>query len=169
MARAISDLMVCPSCGHENTRGSDACDHCGSDLTVHDVSESDLVLPLTEARLSRLHTLPPSATIREAVSVLRDDVSGAVVVVDGDEIVGIFTERDVLRHVAGHPERLNATVAAYMTPDPVILRDTDSMAVALNKMGLGGFRHIPLVHDGRLIAVVTGRDVLRWLMLRYFD
>jgi CBS domain-containing protein len=43
------------------------------------------------------------------------------------------------------------------------------MAAALNKMGDGGFRHIPMLHDGNLAGIVTGRDVLQWLLGRYFD
>jgi len=164
-----ADRVMCPSCAHWNIQGADTCEHCLADLTSLDVSESDLLLPLTETRLSQLKTVAPHDTVRDAVDLLREDASGAVVVVDSGVVVGIFTERDVLLKVAGHPEAMDASVSTHMTPDPVILRDTDTMAVAVNKMGLGGFRHIPLVHDGQLVAMVTGRDVMRWVMMRYFD
>jgi len=161
--------VACPSCGHSNIQGVDQCEHCLADLTSLDVSESDLLLPLTKTRFSRLQTIAPEETVREAVGLLRGDASGAIVVVDRGAIVGIFTERDVLLKVAGQPERMDEPVSRYMTPDPVILRDTDTMAVAVHKMGLGGFRHIPLVHEGQLVAMVTGRDVMQWVMMRYFD
>ncbi len=168
MAYPKTDRVVCPSCGHWNIQGVDACEHCLADLTSLDVSESDLLLPLTETRLSKLKTLAPQGSVREAVELLREDASGALVVVDQGAVVGIFTDRDILLKVAGHPERMDEPVSQYMTPDPVILRDTDTMAVAVNKMGLGGFRHIPLVHEGQLVAMVTGRDVMQWVMMRYF-
>jgi CBS domain-containing protein len=55
-----------------------------------------------------------------------------------------------------------------MTHDPVVLRDDDLMATALHKMGTGGFRHIPLVRDGELVAIITARDVVSWLLGHYF-
>ena len=50
-----------------------------------------------------------------------------------------------------------------MTPDPVVLRHDDTIAVAINKMAVGGFRHIPIVEDGRPTGVVTARDVFHHL------
>ncbi len=164
-----TDRAVCPSCGHLNMQGADSCEHCLADLTLLDLSESDLLLPLSETRLSRLKTIGPDGRVGEAVRLLQEDASGAIVVVDRGAVVGIFTDRDVLMKVAGQPERLKEPVSRYMTPDPVILRGTDTMAVAVHKMGLGGFRHIPLVHEGQLVAMVTGRDVMQWVMMRYFD
>jgi CBS domain-containing protein len=71
--------------------------------------------------------------------------------------------------VAGYPERMHDSVAHYMTPDPVVLRDDDTMAMALNKMGVGGFRHIPYTRAGSLAGMLTARDVMNWLMSKYFD
>jgi CBS domain-containing protein len=56
-----------------------------------------------------------------------------------------------------------------MTPDPVVLRDDDTMAMALNKMGDGGFRHIPIVKSGELVGIITARDVMSWVLGKYFD
>jgi CBS domain-containing protein len=50
-----------------------------------------------------------------------------------------------------------------MTPDPVVLRHDDPIAVAIHKMAVGGFRHIPIVEDGRPTGVVTARDVFHHL------
>ena len=52
-------------------------------------------------------------------------------------------------------------VRDFMTPDPVVLRHDDPIALAINKMAVGGFRHIPLVRDGHPTGVVTARDVFR--------
>jgi CBS domain-containing protein len=51
-----------------------------------------------------------------------------------------------------------------MTTDPVVLRAEDSLAVAIQKMAIGGFRHIPLVDDGRPIGIVTSTDVFRHVL-----
>ncbi len=171
-----TNIVICPSCGAENIEGVDTCENCMTDLRSLDVpdtyqvgSESDLAQLLGDVRLSRPQTISPDATVAEAIAMLRQERSGAVVVVDGDAVVGIFTDRDVLKRVAGNSGALDAPVAKYMTPDPVLLRDTDTMAAALNKMGDGGFRHIPMLSDQKLVAVVTGRDVMQWLLGRYFD
>jgi CBS domain-containing protein len=51
-----------------------------------------------------------------------------------------------------------------MTTDPVVLRPDDSVAVAIHKMAVGGFRHIPLVDDGRATGIVTARDLFRHIL-----
>jgi CBS domain-containing protein len=49
------------------------------------------------------------------------------------------------------------------------LRDTDTVATALNKMAVGGFRHIPLIHGNELLGVVTASELMQWFMQKYFD
>ncbi len=171
-----ANIVICPSCGAENIEGVDTCENCMQDLRTLDVPDTfqiapdtDLICELREIRLSRAQTVAPSATVRDALAVLRDEPSGALVVVEGDAVVGIFTDRDVLKRVAGREGALDEPVSRFMTPDPVTLRDDDTMAAALNKMGDGGFRHIPMLEGGRLSAVVTGRDIMQWLLGQYFD
>jgi CBS domain-containing protein len=176
MAIGQTNIVVCPSCGQENIEGVDTCENCMADLRAIDVpesaqvaSESDLTLPISSIRLSHPRVVAPETTVREAVVLMREDSTGAVVVVADGVVVGIFTERDILKKVAGTPGALNTQVSTYMTHDPVVLRDDDMMAVALNKMGDGGFRHIPVVRHGQLVAIVTARDVMSWVLGRYFD
>ncbi len=167
---ADRDIVICPRCGGENTRGSDSCEHCQSDLTAFDkIDSDDLDMLLGSIRWSRATTIGPTATLREAIAAMSVDMTGAVLVVDEGRIAGVFTERDVLRRVAGPAVQLDAPVAEFMTPDPVVLREDDTIAMALNKMGHGGFRHIPLVREGETLGMVTSRDVLQWLMSCYFD
>ena len=64
--------------------------------------------------------------------------------------------------VAGRPVTARP-IAELMTRDPVVLRHDDTIAVAINKMAVGGFRHIPITDDGRPTGVVTARDVFRHL------
>ncbi len=80
---------------------------------------------------------------------------------DNGDIVGILTERDVLMKAAGDRVDLHALTAGdIMTPDPVILREEDTLAVALHKMSIGGFRHIPFVARGQTL-LVSIQDVFR--------
>lgn len=176
MAHEQTNLIVCPSCGAENIEGVDTCENCMMDLRSIDVpereqiaSQSDLTNPLSSVRLSRPRAVSSATTVREAVDLMCQDELGAVVVVDAGRVTGIFTERDLLKKVAALPGAMAEPVSKYMTPDPVLLRDTDMMAWALNKMGDGGFRHIPVTKDGELVGMVTARDVMSWVLGRYFE
>ena len=175
MANNQRNIVICPSCGAENIEGADSCEHCTADLRSVDVPEStqmdtdsDFALPISSVRFEKPQTVPSSATVREAVEAMLRGKTGAVVVLHAGRIVGILTERDVLKRVAGKGELMAAPVSAYMTKDPVTLRHTDPMAHALNKMGVGGFRHIPVMRDGELVGIATARDVMAWVMGKYF-
>ena len=86
----------------------------------------------------------------------------SVLVKEGGKLVGILTERDVLLKAAGADVDLNAlTVRELMTPDPVVLKDSDTLAVALHNMSVGGFRHIPVISGGEAKRVLSIRDVVR--------
>jgi CBS domain-containing protein len=81
---------------------------------------------------------------------------------DGAHLAGIITPWDILHKIAGQSDDLNAvTCGAIMTKDPVFLRDNDDIAVALNKMSIGGFRHIPLLQGETPVAVVSIGDLFK--------
>ena len=170
-------MTTCPACGEDNIQGTDRCANCLLPLrsldtpeTDHALSDSEFSEELSQLRIHRAPTLNPNVTVKEAIAALREEPSGAVLLEDpnSQRIVGIFTERDVMTKLAGYNLDFADPVSKYMTEDPVILRDSDTIAVALNKMGDGGFRHIPLFHGGELAGVVTANDLARWVMARYF-
>jgi CBS domain-containing protein len=101
----------------------------------------------------------------QVLQLMREGNRGAVLVVSSGTLVGIFTERDVLMKVAGQPTDLGHTaVSQVMTVDPVTLPVDATVAFALNKMLIEGFRHIPLVDDqNRPVAVVSMRDLIDYL------
>lgn len=162
--------MRCPTCGFENLLGSDVCDNCGSDLAGHDTPQPAtsfrgqlLGEHLDALRISAPETLDASADIDEAIRRMHDKGIDCVLVTDGGKLVGIFTDRDAVLKVAGNPPS-SRTIDSVMTRDPVVLRHDETIAVAINKMAVGGFRHIPIVEDGRPTGVVTARDVFRHLV-----
>jgi len=106
-----------------------------------------------------------STPLSRVLQLMREGNRGAVLVVSDGKLVGIFTERDVLMKVAGQPTDLEHTaVSQLMTLDPVTLPADASVAFALNKMLIEGFRHIPLINDqNRPIAVVSMRDLIDYL------
>ena len=176
MAVKQQNIVICPSCGFENIEGVDLCERCMSDLSSIDVpesvqlaSESDLLISISAMRITRARTVTATQTVRDAISEMRDDPAGAVVILENGKVAGIFTDRDVLKRAAAREGILDEPVAHYMTHDPVVLREDDTMAYALNKMGDGGFRHIPVVRDGDLLGMITVYDVMNWVLGRYFD
>jgi CBS domain-containing protein len=171
-----TQTMICPVCGFANIQGDDLCANCGADLASSDVPQATTPFErlLTEVPLRALDTRPPftvpaSTSIAETLRLMRDQGTADVVVLDGDRLAGIFTERDAaLRLVGGDgavPSDLGSRpISSVMTADPVVLRADDSIAVAVQKMAIGGFRHIPLVRDGRPVGVVSAADVFRHLL-----
>jgi signal-transduction protein with cAMP-binding, CBS, and nucleotidyltransferase domain len=162
--------MRCPTCGFENLLGSDVCDNCGSDLAGHDTPQSPTTFRgqllgehLDELGIATPETIDATADVNEAIRRMHDKGIDCVLVTEGDRLVGIFTDRDAVLKVAGL-ERQARPIATLMTRDPVVLRHDETIAVAINKMAVGGFRHIPIVEDGRPTGVVTARDVFRHLV-----
>jgi len=162
--------MRCPTCGFENLLGSDVCDNCGSDLAGRDVPEPAISFHgrLLGEHLDALGAAPPEIVdpamdVDDAIRRMHDKGLDCVLVVEGGRLVGIFTDRDAVLKVAGTKSG-GRPISALMTHDPVVLRHDETIAVALNKMAVGGFSHIPIVEDGRPTGIVTARDVFRHLV-----
>jgi CBS domain-containing protein len=87
-----------------------------------------------------------------------------VLVVDGTELVGIFTERDVLMNVAGREQEFaEDPVREWMTPNPETVAEDDSIGFAIHKMDIGGYRHLPVMESGQPVGIISVRDVVRYL------
>ncbi len=162
--------MICPVCHYENLQGLDNCENCGADLRTADIPQPgnafELLLvdvPLAELEPRQPVTIAAGETAAAAVRRMQDEQIGCVLVVDGERLVGVFTEHDALLKLAGTPMD-GVTVDEVMTPDPVVLRHQDNVAVAIHKMAVGGFRHIPLVEDGAPTGIVTSRDIFRHIL-----
>jgi CBS domain-containing protein len=104
----------------------------------------------------------PSTSIHDVLQVMRDNRRGVVLIAEQGKLVGIFTERDVLMKIAGTRVDLQRTpVRGFMTADPDALPADSSIAYAINKMVVEGYRHIPLVDEaGGAIGVVSMRDLI---------
>jgi len=173
---APATYVLCPACRERNIPGEDTCWACSGPLSNLDLPETeqpitstDLNRSLETIRLRRATLLAAPATVREVVELLRADPSGGVLIVADGRIAGIFTERDVLQKIAGRPETMDHPITDYMTPDPVVLDESDHMNVVLHKMGVGGFRHLPVLREGEVVGMITANEVIRWVLLQYFD
>jgi len=108
-------------------------------------------------------TVEPSDTIGEAAEKMHAANVGAVVVVeDFARIVGIVTERDLMRAVASRARAAEARVRQWMTADPITVEPDVSIDEAANIMFEHNFRHLPVVKDGRPLGIVSMRLLSRW-------
>lgn len=107
-----------------------------------------------------LLTLSAGATLREAAEQMVERGVGAVVVLDGEAVAAILTERDIMKAVAAGEDG-DAPVAGWMTRHPDTIEPTDTTDHAASLMIHGGFRHLPVVEEGRLVGIVSIRDLMR--------
>jgi len=105
-------------------------------------------------------TALPDETVAEAAQRMRDEGVGSVVVVDGDRPIGILTERDLVRWGAVGVDPGASKVAEWMTSEPDTVAPGLSVQEAYDSLAAHGYRHIPVVDDGRLVGIVSMRDLL---------
>ena len=161
--------MLCPVCRHDNFEGEDTCANCGADLAASDTPQPaieyrgmGLGIRLDALGIEAPATVAPGESVATAIQRMHAEGHDALLVCDGDQLVGIFTDRDAVVKAAG--KRLASfDVRDFMTPDPVVLRHDETLAVAIHKMAVGGFRHIPIVDGDRAVGVVAAPDVFRHL------
>ena len=107
-------------------------------------------------------TVDPLDTIGETGQRMVERGVSSAVVSDYGTLVGIVTERDLTRAVAGRVHSSEARVREWMTSDPITLAPGATADEAAKIMLDNGFRHVPIVDDGRAVGIVSIRDVARW-------
>lgn len=118
-------------------------------------------MPTVATEMSRdLLTIDPQARLRDAAQRMVERGVGAVLILEGDRLVGILTERDMLKAVAAGPDE-KAGVSDWMTRVPETIEPSDSTEHAAALMIHGGFRHLPVVEEGRVVGIVSIRDLMR--------
>lgn len=163
--------MICPSCGYKNIPGSDECESCHEDLASLDgvVPRSKIEKVLMRDPISHLKprdavVVGPAMTAQETVRKMNEKKVGCVLVVKDGEVEGILTERDILAKLLGPGKDLSKVpVAEIMTPRPQLLSENDTVAFAVNRMSVGGCRHVPILREGKSAGILSARDVLRYL------
>jgi CBS domain-containing protein len=114
---------------------------------------------LRDVMSTLLVTVAEDATVSEAAQVMSLQHVGAALIVDGERLRGIFTERDIVRALAAEHDAATHALTAWMTADPVTLTPDASVAEARDRMLEEGFRHIPVIEAERLVGIVSLRDV----------
>jgi CBS domain-containing protein len=121
-------------------------------------------MPVVDVMSIRTITVSPRETSRVAILRMLEENVGAVAVCDGPRLVGIFTERDVLRLAGEGADLDNVLVEDVMTRSVVSISPDDDIAAAAELMGERRIRHVPVVQDGNLLGMIGIRDVLGTLV-----
>jgi CBS domain-containing protein len=162
--------MLCPVCRHDNFEGEDICANCGAALVGAAAGaaiavDDDTILsePLAAVRTTSPLIVAPGTPVAEAIRQMHGTGNDCLLVAEDDRLVGIFTDRDAA--VKAVDKRLQLfKIRDFMTPDPVVLRREDSLALAIHKMAVGGFRHIPIVDGDRPVGIIGAADVFRHIV-----
>jgi CBS domain-containing protein len=122
------------------------------------------VSTLLESKSTTVFSVPVTVTVSEAVQEMNRRKIGSVLVMEGGVLVGIFTERDVLmRVVAADRDPKTTPVAHVMTRSPVTIHSSMTIEEVMDMHSGKHFRHLPVVENGRVIGMISVRDILRWL------
>jgi len=123
--------------------------------------------PLTRifAESDAIHSVGPDTLVTECVQAMATEKIGALVVMDNEKLVGIFTERDALNKVlaAGLDPR-STKVSQVMTKDPYCVPPTTTVGAAMQLVTQRRFRHLPIVQNGKILAVLSSGDLTHWLV-----
>ena len=163
--------MICPYCGHDNIAGSYSCDQCGTDLAGLDLptaqsrlQETIMDVPLGKLEPHKPLTIGPDESVGKAIQMMKEKGHGSILVVKKGRLVGIFTERDAVLKLAGGKRDIDTTpIKKVMTPNPDVLTEDDTIAFALNRMSVMGYRHVPIVKDDEPVGFVSVRGILNYI------
>jgi CBS domain-containing protein len=163
--------MICPSCGHDNIEGADRCEECVTSLLNLDVPQADREGPASsvmEDDISQLEqeflSVTSETSVLEVIGKMKSSGLGCALVLDGGKLVGIFTERDLLNKLTGPASLSSQTpVRELMSMNPEVLSDRDSIAIAVNKMSMGRYRHIPIRKADGSYSVTSIKHVLKYI------
>jgi CBS domain-containing protein len=110
-------------------------------------------------------TVRPEEKALDVVRRMKQSLTDCALVHNGEEMVGIFTARDVLGKLTGARASENGeqAISELMTQNPDTLKTTDTVAAALNKMSVGRYRHVPVTHKDGSYTVTSIKHVLRYI------
>ena len=112
-----------------------------------------------------IHSVGPDTPVTACVRTMSAEKIGALIVLDGERLIGIFTERDALNKVlAAGLDPASTKVSEVMTKDPYCIPPTTTVGEAMELVTHRRFRHLPIVENGKVLAVVSSGDLTHWLV-----
>jgi CBS domain-containing protein len=112
-----------------------------------------------------IHSVGPDTIVTECARKMTTEKIGALIVMDGEALVGIFTERDALNKVLGAGlDPASTKISEVMTKDPICIPPGTTVGEAMEVVTKRRFRHLPVVENGRVLAVISSGDLTHWLV-----
>jgi CBS domain-containing protein len=130
-------------------------------VVLSKVAESDLVKSLMSVKVE---TVEPRRSLKYALQKMVKRNIGSIVVVEGENLVGIVTERDISRYVAKRTNALKMQVRNVMSSPLITIAHSATNQEAMGVMLKEGIRQLPVVEKGKLVGIVSQRDLLRWVI-----
>jgi CBS domain-containing protein len=117
-------------------------------------------------KLGQVHSIVPQATVYDAIAKMAEKGVGALLVIEGDALVGILSERDYTRRVIlqGRSSK-EARVGEIMTAQVLTTTPEESIEDAMRRMTERRIRHLPVIQDGRVVSVISLGDLVGWTLL----
>ena len=123
------------------------------------------VKEIIKVKGDEVFTISPNITVFEALKILADKNIGALVVTEQDKVVGIFSERDYARKIIlKGKSSVDTTVSELMTTDVLYVTSSDSIDDCMNLMSEKHIRHLPVIDDEKLVAVISIGDVVKHII-----
>lgn len=125
----------------------------------------NLVNDLLKTKGRAVWTCSPRTPLLEALKLMAEKNIGALLVMEGDRVVGILSERDVVRRISKKGQcLLDEPVADFMTEDVIVVRPDMTTSECMQIMTQGHFRHLPVMDGGKLVGMISIGDVVRALI-----
>ena len=164
-------MTICPDCGFDNIDGEEWCEKCEQPLveTAGPRPASEVERRILRDTIHRLAPrepvlVPPDMPVGQVLKLLVERQIGCAVVVAERKVAGIFTERDALVKLNVRAAELRGRpVSEFMTRSVETLELGDRIAFALQKMDVGGYRHIPILHQGSVMGIISVRRILNYI------
>jgi CBS domain-containing protein len=122
-----------------------------------------LISQILRAKGDTVFTVAPTDTVGRVAELLHSKRIGALVVTEADRVVGIVSERDIVRAVAGGDVKVTSRpVSAYMTANVVFAEPGETLDSLLSRMTDRRIRHLPVCQAGRLVGIVSIGDLVKW-------
>lgn len=109
--------------------------------------------------MKKVITIDRRATVKEAASLMSKKGIGSLVITTGNLIIGIVTERDILKHIS-HSNNLHTSVEDIMSPDVITIDSAASIDEAANLMFQHKIKKLPVVENGKLLGIITATDII---------
>lgn len=114
-----------------------------------------------------LVTINPNKLVKDAVVLMKENHIGCILIVEGDSLKGLFTERDLVNRVVGRdldPEKTHLSEVMTNEIDITTISTESKLEDCYNLMKTVGCRHLPIMDNGKLIGIVSARNILDWMM-----